>query len=152
MFSANDISSVLAFAVISTVAVAACDRDRPPPKHLSNVAERFDDEVNEYNGRSGPPIIEVVADDTGEPAPNVFVWLTLIGPDGGDGGAQGFLTGPNGVAPRWLRMTPGRYQYSLRPHPSSRFVHTEWRRSDPYVVVDPSGETNVPTLSIHTNE
>ena len=143
--------TVFVFIAILLLAAPACEKTTPIPRSMWTRAEQFDADIEEYRGRSGPPLLKVVSADSGEPVPHVFVGMTLIGPDGGDGGFQEFLTGSDGVAPRWLRLTPGRYQFHLRPHPDSRFVRTEWRRSDPYVVVSEAGDTNVPTLTIQTN-
>ncbi|WP_442505882.1 hypothetical protein SH528x_004695 [Novipirellula sp. SH528] len=144
-------ASARVMLAILFLAVPACDTATPTPRSMWTTTEQFDADVEEYGRRNGPPLLKVVSADTGEPVPNVFVGMTLIGPDGGDGGYQQFLTGPDGVAPRWLPLTPGRYQFHLRPHPNSRFVHTEWRRSDPYVVVSDAGDTTVPTLTIDTD-
>jgi hypothetical protein len=144
-------STALALIAIIVLAVSACDSPTSTPRSMWTTAEQFDADIEEYRGRDGPPLLKVVSSDSGEPVPNVFVGMTLIGPDGGDGGFQEFLTGSDGVAPRWLQLTPGRYQFHLRPHPDSRYVRTEWRKSDPYVVVSATGETSVPTLTIDTD-
>ena len=108
------------------VGVPACDDKERQPISMWSPGERFDAKVDEYRHLVGLPLVKVVAADTGKPVPEVFVGLTLIGPDGGDGGYQEFLTGSDGVAPRWLRLYPGRYQYHIRPHPDSRYANTEW--------------------------
>jgi hypothetical protein len=137
-----------AFVALLFCSVPACDTTSPTPRSMWTTAEQFDADVEDFAGRSGPPLVKVVSADTGQPVPNVFVGLTLIGPDGGDGGFQEFLTKEDGVAPRWLRLTPGRYQYHLRPHPDSRYTRTEWRRSDPYIIVSETGDTSVPALTL----
>jgi hypothetical protein len=101
-------------------------------------------------GRTGPPMAKVVAADSGEPVAGAIVCMTLIGPDGGDGGFQCFVTNEAGIAHNTLRLAPGRYQPHLVPDPASRFVTTQWKRGEPYIVVAEDGTTAVPTLRLQT--
>ncbi len=144
-------------AAIAVLSLSACDDQRSLPKSMQLSAEQFDAKLAEYADKTGPPLVKVVSADDGEPVPNILVGMILIGPDGGDGGYQQFLTGPDGIADRWLNLAPGRYQYHMRAGPGGRFVHTEWRRGDTYIRIDTSGNTLnssgepiLPTITIQT--
>lgn len=85
--------------------------------------------------QTGIPFLRVVASDTGEPVPGVIVEMTLIGPDGGDGGYQVYLTNADGYARLYVPLHQGRYQFGLVPSPDSRFCETQWHRDDPYLTI-----------------
>ncbi len=142
-------------SVLVALSLLGCAERQAPPLSTLTLAERYDAQLAEHADRHGPPLIKVVSAETGDPVPGVLVGMTLIGPDGGDGGFQEFATGSDGIAPRWLNLSPGRYQYHARPRPGGRFKHTEWRRGDPYFTVDASGgiadssgNKIVPTITI----
>ena len=84
-------------------------------------------------GQNGVPFMRVVTSDTGQPVAHVLVEMTLIGPDGGDGGYQTYLAKTDGYATLHVPLHRGRYQYGLVPPPDSRFRETQWRRSDRYL-------------------
>jgi hypothetical protein len=125
---------------------------------MHSPTERFEADIAVYNRdvarhrkNDDVPLVRVVAEDTNEPVPGVFVGLTLIGPDGGDGGFQRFLTDSNGIVQRWHAMRAGWYQPHIRPRPGSRFVRTEWRRGEPYVIIAEDGTTTVPDLILRVD-
>ena len=125
-----------------------CQPSPPLPRSVWSPAERHEADVREMSKTSGPPLLKVVARDTGEPVADVFVGMTLIGADGGDGGFHRFLTRDDGVALLHHPISPGRYQPHLEPSPASRYVHTEWSRGDPYVVVGNDGSSSIPVLRL----
>ena len=104
--------------------------------------------VQEQSNVTGHPLAKVVAIDNGELVAGTIIGMTLIGPDGGDGGYHCFVTQESGLARLHHPLTPGRYQYHLHPDPKSRFVPTEWRRDQPYIIVASDGTTAVPTLRL----
>ncbi|WP_146462665.1 hypothetical protein [Rubripirellula tenax] len=145
------------FAVLTVLVLPACDNRQSRPTSMRSSGEQYDAQLAKYADRHGPPLVKVVSADNGDPVPDVFVGMTLIGPDGGDGGFEQFLTRADGIAERWSRLSPGRYQYHARPRPDGRFVRTEWRRGDPYFtvdesggIVDSSGTAIVPTITLQT--
>lgn len=95
---------------------------------------------------SGPPMVKVLSADRREPVANVIVGMTLIGPDGGDGGFHCFVTDESGVAYNHRQLPAGRYQHSLMPDPKSGFARTSWTHGQPFVVVSHDGTTSVPSL------
>lgn len=113
-----------------------------------NRAASYDRNIKRYSSLQGPPFVKVVAEDSGEPVPRVVVGMTLIGPDGGDGGFQTYVTAKDGVAPLHFPLTPGRYQFHLNPDPKSRFVYTEWADGEPYILVAADGTTTVPAVRV----
>ncbi|WP_372896826.1 hypothetical protein [Stieleria sp.] len=108
----------------------------------------YDRVIKEQATVTGPPLAKVVAMDSGEPVAGVIIGMTLIGPDGGDGGFQCFTTLQAGIAFRHLPLAPGRYQYHLDPDPKSRFAPTQWHRGQPYLVVANDGTTGAPVLKL----
>ena len=80
---------------------------------LSSKSDRF----------NGPTFAKIIDKDSGEPVAGAIINMTLIGPDGGDGGFQQFLTDADGHAHLTIPMMKGRYQYHLDPGPNSQFAH-----------------------------
>ena len=130
-------------------AVPADDAVMPADDGVMTREEMYYSEAASQAAADGPPLVKVVASDTGEPVPGALVGLTLIGPDGGDGGFNYFLTRDDGIALRHRPLEAGRYQPHIEPNPESRFSLTHWRRGEPYVVVAQDGSTSVPTLRLN---
>jgi hypothetical protein len=135
--SAGCPTELLTMGVAFAALLASCDRSPPPPRSMWTEAERFEADLSTAVPPTGAVIASVHADDGGPVGWDVFVGLTLIGPDGGDGGFQEFLVGRDGQLRIPPQFAPGRYQYDLRPHPRSPYRHTFWRNGDPYLVVPP---------------
>lgn len=125
-----------------------CAKDREAKDRYTRFYDRV---LHQQTNVSGLPIVKVLSADRGEPVSNVIIGLTLIGPDGGDGGFQCSVTDEAGVAHNHLHLAPGRYQYQLMPDPKSRFVQTNWIRSQPYVVVSNDGTTSIPSLRLEVD-
>ena len=89
--------------------------------------------------------IRVISAQTGKPMPNVVIMLTLIGPDGGDGGARTFRTDVDGYAYVYGKENPGRYQYHLTYEEDSMIRSKNWRRGDPYLTLS-SNTASKPTV------
>ncbi|WP_145196834.1 hypothetical protein [Thalassoglobus polymorphus] len=143
------------FSLLATPAIAASIFAFVQFKHREantqraiNRAAFYQRVVKEQAKVTGPPLAKVVAIDSGEPVEGTIIGMTLIGPDGGDGGFYCFVTQESGLAPLHRPLTPGRYQYHLEPDPDSRFDRTEWRRNQPYIIVASDGTTTVPTLQL----
>lgn len=112
-------------------------------------AKYYEDVLRQQTNASGRPIAKVLSADRDKPVSNVIVGMTLIGPDGGDGGFFSFVTDETGIAHSDWPLTPGRYQYHLMPDPKSRFNRTYWRRGQPYVVISKDGTTSMPSLLLN---
>ena len=86
-------------------------------------AESYIRLFKEHDRFDGPAFARTVEKGSDKPKSGVIVNLTLIGPDGGDGGFQQFLTDADGYAHLKIPMMKGRYQYHLDPGPNSQFAH-----------------------------
>lgn len=146
--------TILLLVACCCVAVVACVlihfKQQAEIRQAMNRAIFYYCFINATTDATGPPLAKVVAADSGEPVADVIVCVTLIGPDGGDGGFQCFATDEAGIAHRTHRLTPGRYQPHLQPNPTSDFASTHWKRGEPYIVVAEDGTTAVPTLRLQT--
>ena len=115
-------------------------------------AKFYEDFLSRQTNVKGPPLAKVLSADRGEPVANVIIGMTLIGPDGGDGGYLCIVTDKDGIAHNTPRaLAAGRYQYQLMPDPKSRFDQTYWRRDQPYIVIADYGTTSVPTLHLEVD-
>jgi hypothetical protein len=146
---------VTLFSLLATTTIAALVFAFMRVKHREAIVQGaikramfYSRVVQEQANVTGPPLAKVVAIDSGEPVAGAIIAMTLIGQDGGDGGYQCFVTQVSGLARLHHSLNPGRYQYHLDPDPESRFVHTEWRRDQPYIIVASNGTTAVPTLQL----
>jgi len=91
-------------------------------------------DLDRLRSYAGPAVLRVV-DGDGIPVGNVKVSLTLIGPDGGDGGFEYVVTNAEGVARSRETMQAGRYQYGMMPPPNSKFKWTNWKAGSPYITM-----------------
>ena len=114
-------------------------------RHDAMVAARHrvrfqETQIHYADNDRGLTAVVVVAPDNKTPVPNVGVDLTLIGPDGGDGGFQTGMTDAKGRLRFLGPLRPGRYQYSLTTVEDGELRVREWRRGDPYLRVLPNGD------------
>ncbi len=144
------ISSLLAITGIATCTVAFLrfKYERAMAQQALHRSTFYNRVIKEQATVNGPPLAKVVAVDSGEPVAGVIIGMTLIGPDGGDGGFQCFATQHSGIASLHVPLAPGRYQYHLDPDPNSRFAPTQWRPDQAYIVVANDGTTAVPVLKL----
>ncbi|KAA0135841.1 hypothetical protein FYZ48_17070 [Gimesia chilikensis] len=118
-------------------------------KENNNQLEKYyEDVLRRETDFSGPPMAKVISADLGAPVSNVIIGMTLIGPDGGDGGSQSFVTDEAGIAHQHIRLAPGRYQYHLTPDPKTRFTWTGWTPGQPYIVISGDETTSLPLLRL----
>ncbi|MGB7325022.1 MAG: hypothetical protein WBD31_09130 [Rubripirellula sp.] len=84
--------------------------------------------------------VRILAADTRKAAARCHVSFTLVGPDGGDGGAYRSFSDRRGIAKLPAYLTPGRYQVGIRGHGSStRYVNTEYSKTADLLLVRPDG-------------
>lgn len=148
-YSIRTLCAVVAVAALIAALFVRFHRD----ENARQLAERIDFYrriVAEQSGVNGPPLLRIVSADDGSPVCHVIVGLTLIGPDGGDGGWKPFLTDANGYARQHIPLRSGRYQWHLIPSVESQYDRHYWEPRMPYVVVASDDTTTVPTFCLHT--
>ena len=107
---------------------------------------RMFDELRGTEGRI--PFLQIVSSETGAPVEGVLLRMTLIGPDGGDGGASGYVSDRDGYFYRNSIGNAGRHQYELTYVHRGSLKHVPWRIGDGYLTVDANGKCQPDTISI----
>lgn len=108
------------------------------------VAESYEAAAQRLLPSAGKRITRLQDASSGQPISNAIVRLTLIGPDGGDGGFQMFATDEDGFLRLHHPLRPGRYQYDVILSPTNRDRFKAWTEKLPYLAVaaDPSESLN----------
>ncbi|MEM9645869.1 MAG: hypothetical protein AAF989_12835 [Planctomycetota bacterium] len=140
------------FPTALCVLLSSCDANPRVRGAVSTWAERHEAEVERHNRFNGPPLCRVVASDTGELVPDVLVCVRPVDSESDDVPYKVYATNEKGVAVHFGELKPGRYEYTLAPHPKSRFLHTFREPSDVCVVIDEDGASSVPVLVLNLRD
>lgn len=108
----------------------------------SNVSREFEVSAERLFPASGAKTVRVQQRSANQPISNAIVRLTLIGPDGGDGGFQSFATDKDGFLRLHHPILSGRYQFDVILPPTNPDRFKAWTRDLGYLMVSAGSPTS----------
>lgn len=128
----------LTTAVVSVVALPTVGVAGSTDSETLAVAKGKVDDLT--TGQSGYSITLLVLDSEYlAPVHDASIELTLIGPDGGDGGFADFVTNEMGIATVNKSLWPGRYQVNIRAPQGKQLHDAEFSKPESLLVVLKNG-------------